>query len=114
MKIDAHPFDRGRSERPDAEGVRGSSNGSETAAPDEKLAIGQTLSGRYRIERELGEGGMGVVYLASDGQVAGDTFAVKVLKGSPTPRCARPFARENSCPGMPGPLLYTRCMGPPG
>jgi non-specific serine/threonine protein kinase len=59
--------------------VRGSSNGSETAAPDDKLAIGQTLSGRYRIERELGEGGMGVVYLATDEQVAGETFAVKVL-----------------------------------
>jgi serine/threonine protein kinase len=42
--------------------------------------IGEMLSGRYRIERELGEGGMGVVYLATDGQVAGETFAVKVLK----------------------------------
>jgi len=38
------------------------------------------LSGRYRIERELGEGGMGVVYLVRDEQVAGETFAVKLLK----------------------------------
>jgi len=52
----------------------------EAPVPDEKLAIGQTLSGRYRIERELGEGGMGVVYLVTDGNVAGETFAVKVLK----------------------------------
>ncbi len=44
------------------------------------LAVGQLLGGRYRIERELGEGGMGVVYLAADEQVAGESFAIKVLK----------------------------------
>jgi serine/threonine protein kinase/tetratricopeptide (TPR) repeat protein len=79
-EIDPHPFDRGRSKRPDDEGVRGSSSGSETAPHSDKLAIGQTLSGRYRIQGELGEGGMGVVYLVTDRQVAGETFAVKVLK----------------------------------
>jgi TolB-like protein/predicted Ser/Thr protein kinase len=45
-----------------------------------RLAIGQLLGGRYRIERELAEGGMGVVYLAADEQVPGERFAVKVLK----------------------------------
>lgn len=45
-----------------------------------RLAAGQLLGGRYRIERELGEGGMGVVYLATDEQVPGERFAVKVLK----------------------------------
>jgi TolB-like protein/predicted Ser/Thr protein kinase len=45
-----------------------------------RLAVGQLLGGRYRIERELGEGGMGVVYLAADEQVRGEKFAVKVLK----------------------------------
>ena len=45
-----------------------------------RLAAGELLGGRYRIERELGEGGMGVVYLAADEQVPGETFAVKVLK----------------------------------
>jgi serine/threonine-protein kinase len=44
------------------------------------LAIGHLLSGRYRIERELGAGGMGVVYLATDEQVPGERFAIKVLK----------------------------------
>ena len=50
------------------------------ATTDERLSIGARLSGRYRIERELGEGGMGVVYLVTDEQVAGEIFAVKVLK----------------------------------
>src|SRR4029077_12667771 len=46
-----------------------------------RLAVGQLLGGRSRIERELGEGGMGVVYLAADEQVPGERFAIKVLKG---------------------------------
>jgi TolB-like protein/predicted Ser/Thr protein kinase len=45
-----------------------------------RLAVGELLGGRYRIERELGEGGMGVVYLAADEQVPGERFAIKVLK----------------------------------
>jgi TolB-like protein len=49
-------------------------------AGDEQLTLGQKLSGRYRIERELGEGGMGVVYLVADEEVVGETFAIKVLK----------------------------------
>lgn len=47
---------------------------------DEPLLTGQTIGGRYRLERVLGSGGMGVVYLAHDGQVEGETFAIKVLK----------------------------------
>jgi serine/threonine protein kinase/thioredoxin-like negative regulator of GroEL len=50
------------------------------AATDDRLTIGQKISGRYRVERELGEGGMGVVYLVADEQVSGETFAIKVLK----------------------------------
>src|SRR4029077_4751326 len=45
-----------------------------------RLAVGQLLGGRYRIERELGEGGMGVVYPPADEQVPGERFAIKVLK----------------------------------
>jgi TolB-like protein len=45
-----------------------------------RLPVGQMIGGRYRIERELGEGGMGVVYLVTDEQVPGERFAAKVLK----------------------------------
>jgi len=45
-----------------------------------RLAVGELIGGRYRIERELGEGGMGVVYLVADEQVPGEKFAIKVLK----------------------------------
>ena len=65
----------------------------EFSAASHKLAVGQTLGGRYRIERELGEGGMGVVYLARDEQVPGETLAVKVLKESFDPE-ARALLRE--------------------
>jgi serine/threonine-protein kinase len=65
----------------------------ETPAAD-RLAIGQRLSGRYRIERELGEGGMGVVYLATDEQVVGETFAIKVLKESLSPEALELLREE--------------------
>ena len=42
-----------------------------------RIAVGQTL-GRYRIEEEIGAGGMGVVYRAYDEKLERD-LAVKVL-----------------------------------
>jgi serine/threonine protein kinase len=62
-------------------------------AADERLRIGERLSDRYRIERKIDEGGMGVVYLVTDEQVAGELFAVKVLKESVDPN-ALPLLRE--------------------
>src|SRR5579871_5027158 len=56
--------------------------------------IGQLLGGRYRIERILGEGGMGVVYLATDQQVPGESFAVKVLKDPTLPNALGQLREE--------------------
>jgi predicted Ser/Thr protein kinase len=58
--------------------------------PPEFLALQEALAGRYSIERELGRGGMGVVYLAHE--VALDRpVALKLL---PTAFAARPAQRE--------------------
>jgi serine/threonine-protein kinase len=64
------------------------------AAGDDRLVIGQLLAGRYRIQRELGEGGMGMVYLAADEQVAGETFAIKLLKESLRPEALELLREE--------------------
>lgn len=64
------------------------------ATGDDRLVIGQQLSSRYRIEREVGEGGMGVVYLASDEQVAGEMFAIKVLKEGLRPEALKQLREE--------------------
>jgi serine/threonine protein kinase len=52
----------------------------EIRTSDDEVSVGTLLGGRYRLERVLGEGGMGVVYLASDQEVKGESFAIKVLK----------------------------------
>jgi serine/threonine-protein kinase len=90
-----HPSEPCPGGSPDDEWVQGwSSDGTEAAGRDERLAIGQRLSGRYRIERELGEGGMGVVYLATDEQVVGETFAIKVLKEAVHPEALELLREE--------------------
>jgi serine/threonine protein kinase len=51
----------------------------EPPPPKEDPLIGVVLDGRYRIERMLGEGGMGVVYRATHA-VIGKPLAIKVLR----------------------------------
>lgn len=46
--------------------------------PETMLAAGARFAGRYRIERLLGEGGMGRVYIAQDG-IIDERLALKVL-----------------------------------
>jgi predicted Ser/Thr protein kinase len=42
--------------------------------------IGRVVDGRYRIEQQIGEGGMGVVYMATH-TVLGKKLALKILRG---------------------------------
>ncbi len=60
--------------------------------PDDPL-VGASVLGRYRIERRIGAGGMGVVYRAVDR--AGDAFALKALRGTlEDDEATRRFRRE--------------------
>jgi serine/threonine-protein kinase len=62
-----------RSANPDA--TAAASRPTQAVATD---MVGQTLEGRYRITRKLGEGGMSYVYLAEDDE-DGNKYAIKVL-----------------------------------
>jgi hypothetical protein len=59
----------------------GAAGSSSPICPDGS-AIGRVLGNRYRLEQVLGAGGMGVVYKASDLQVPGELFAIKVLNAA--------------------------------
>jgi tRNA A-37 threonylcarbamoyl transferase component Bud32 len=45
-----------------------------------EVDVGDVLSSRYRLEKKLGEGGMGIVFLAVDTEDKNRPFAVKVLQ----------------------------------
>src|SRR5256885_10288334 len=51
----------------------------ETTLPQQSNLIGQTLDERYFIESELGQGGVGVVYLASDHKLHDKHVVIKIL-----------------------------------
>lgn len=51
----------------------------ETSLPSLPSLTGTTLDGRYSIQKELGQGGVGAVYLAQDLKLHGKSVVIKVL-----------------------------------
>src|SRR5213595_2305191 len=51
----------------------------ETTLPQQSNLIGKTLDERYFIESELGQGGVGAVYLASDRKLHDKNVVIKIL-----------------------------------
>jgi len=83
--------------------------------PGEPLASGYMLDGRYRINKVVGVGGMGRVYIANDTRLANRPVAVKEMvlgEGLQEKKAIEDFAREArvlaglSHPGIPNLLDY--------
>ena len=70
--------------------------------------LGTTLAERYKIQRLLGEGGMGSVYLATD-QLLSRQVAIKIMKAGPMARqnAARFFREARSLARLNHPNIVT-------
>ncbi|APR76140.1 Serine/threonine-protein kinase pkn3 [Minicystis rosea] len=78
--------------RPEEEAVETAPAPAEGGEAPSRFRVGDVVGGRYRLERIVGEGGMGVVWAARDLE-AGRATALKVLKVD-TPEISRRALRE--------------------
>ncbi|HTU60644.1 MAG TPA: serine/threonine-protein kinase, partial [Polyangiales bacterium] len=79
---------------------------SDNSAPVQAPAPGEVLGGKYRVEREIGSGGMGIVYEVTHLVMTKKRFAVKWLlplpdgyQGEDAQAAARRFVREAEIAG---------------
>jgi serine/threonine-protein kinase len=82
--------------RPNTEAAGPAANPAPAPRGHTPLAPGQRIAGRYLLDRELGRGGMGFVFLARDEQL-GERVALKVISanvGSDPAAAAERFRRE--------------------
>ena len=71
--------------------------------PHRRVAAGQTI-GRYKLLEQIGEGGMGVVYMAEQREPVRRKVALKIIKpGMDTRAGGRPLRGRAAGPGPDGP-----------
>ncbi len=79
--------------------------------PDAVIRLNVALQGRYRIERELGEGGMATVYLADDLKHNRKGIKPRTAPADSLPSSASILRRRAGGKGLV--FLCTRCKGLP-
>ena len=82
-------------EAPDSFLKQENPNGTAAYQPAHGLQVGQTFAGRFKLREQLGEGGMGVVFVADQTEPVQRRVALKVIRaGADTARMLARFDQE--------------------